>query len=146
MSGIPAFAVRRVDWGESEALIRSVRTAVFIHEQNVPVELEWDGLDVQSLHVVAELMTGQSIGSGRLLPDGHIGHIGRMAVLRDYRGRGVGRGLLLELLALARELGFKSIELNAQSHAVGFYERLGFAIVSAEFMEAGIPHRTMRGG
>lgn len=141
MSGIPVFTVRRVSWSEAGYRLRAVRTAVFVDEQNVPVELEWDGLDADGLHVVAESINGEAIGTGRLLPDGRIG---RMAVSKPWRGRGVGRALLLDLLAAAREGGLERVELNAQTHAVGFYARFEFRLVSGEFMDAGIPHRTMQ--
>jgi predicted GNAT family N-acyltransferase len=141
MNGFPEFTVRRVSWSEAGGQLRAIRTTVFIDEQNVPVELEWDGLDVQCLHVVAESATGEAIGTGRLLPDGHIG---RMAVLKPWRGRGVGRALLLELLAAAGDGGFESVELNAQTRAIDFYARFGFRVMSGEFMDAGITHRTMR--
>jgi len=141
MSVSPVFGVRRVGWSDAGLQLRAIRTAVFIDEQNVPVELEWDGLDVLCLHVVAEAATGEAIGTGRLLPDGHIG---RMAVLKSWRRRGVGRALLLELLAAAGERGHERVELNAQTRAIGLYARFGFGVVGDEFMEAGIPHRTMR--
>lgn len=141
MNGFPVFTVRRVSWSEAGDQLRAIRTAVFVDEQHVAVDLEWDDLDVQSLHVVAESAAGEAIGTGRLLPDGHIG---RMAVLRPWRGRGVGRALLLELLAAAGDGGFASVALNAQTRAIDFYARFGFEVVSGEFMDAGIPHRTMR--
>ena len=141
MSVSPVFGVRRVGWGEAGIPMRAIRAAVFIDEQNVPVELEWDGLDVQCLHVVAESATGEAVGTGRLLPDGHIG---RMAVLKSWRGRGVGRALLLELLTAAGERGHERVELNAQTRAIKFYARFGFSVVGDEFMDAGIPHRIMR--
>jgi predicted GNAT family N-acyltransferase len=141
MNGLPAITVRRVTWSAGGDQLRAIRTAVFVDEQHVAVELEWDGLDAQALHVVAEAAAGEAIGTGRLLPDGHIG---RMAVLKPWRGQGVGRALLLELLAAAGERGFENVELNAQTRAIDFYARFGFEVVSGEFMDAGIPHRTMR--
>ena len=141
MSVFPVFSISRVRWDEAGEQLRAIRTAVFVDEQNVPVELELDGLDAQCLHVVAVSATGEAVGTGRLLPDGHIG---RMAVLWPWRGQGVGRALLLELLAAARDGGFGRVELNAQAYAVGFYMRFGFNVVSGEFIDAGIPHCTMR--
>lgn len=140
MNGIPLFTVRRASWDEAGNQLRAIRAAVFIDEQNVPVELEWDGRDTHSLHVVAVSESGEAVGTGRLLPDGHIG---RMAVLKPWRGRGVGRAVLLELLAAAGEKGFTSVELNAQTRAVDFYARFGFEAVGREFLDAGIPHRAM---
>ena len=135
------FSVRRVTWNESGDFLRSIRNSVFVEEQNVPIELEWDGLDELCTHVIAETTQGKPIGTGRLLPDGHIG---RMAVVKYWRGRGVGSAILAELIAAARENGCDSAILNAQTHAVKFYARFGFEIVSDEFMDAGIPHHTMR--
>lgn len=133
--------LRRVGWHAAGDLLRAVRKTVFVVEQSVPEQLEWDGLDEQCIHVLAETAAGEAIGTGRLLPDGHIG---RMAVLKHWRGKGVGSAILEELIAAARERGFESAALNAQTHALGFYARLGFEVVGDEFMEAGIPHRTMR--
>ena len=141
MNGSPLFTVKRVGWNEAGDQLRAIRTTVFVDEQNVPVELEWDGLDGLSTHVLAITATGEAIGTGRLLPDGHIG---RMAVLQPWRGCGVGRTILLELLAIARDKGFERVELSAQTHAIAFYARFGFEAVGGEFMDAGIPHRTMR--
>jgi len=135
------FKVRRVSWEERGDFLRSIRNSVFIEEQNVPAELEWDGLDELCTHVIGETAQGEPIGTGRLLPDGHIG---RMAVLKYWRGRGVGSAILAELIAAAREKGCDCAILDAQTHALKFYARFGFEIVSEEFMDAGIPHRTMR--
>ncbi|MEO8627275.1 MAG: GNAT family N-acetyltransferase [Betaproteobacteria bacterium] len=135
------FSVRRADWDLDVEKIRGVRETVFVLEQNVPVELEWDGIDVDCAHMLAESPDGSAIGTGRLLPDGHIG---RMAVLQAWRGNGVGAKLLLELVALAAERGLREVVLNAQTHALGFYELYGFAAFGDEFLDAGIPHRSMR--
>lgn len=134
-----AFAVRRADWNADRERLRQVREAVFVREQQVPLELEWDEMDEVCLHVLAEA-EGRPIGTGRLLPDGHIG---RMAVLAPWRGRGVGMALLQELLAEALERGMPGVALNAQVHARAFYERQGFRAQGDEFMEAGIPHVRM---
>jgi predicted GNAT family N-acyltransferase len=141
MSDLPQITVRRVRWSEAHDKLRAIRINVFVREQRVPEELEWDGLDEGCLHVLAETAGGEAVGTGRLLPDGHIG---RMAVLAPWRGRGVGRMLLAELTAAAGECGHAAIELSAQTHAIGFYRRFGFEVVSGEYLDAGIPHRTMR--
>ena len=133
--------VSRVDWNASGTALRAIRTAVFVDEQNVPAELEWDGIDERCLHVLATTPAGEAIGTGRLLPDGHIG---RMAVLKPWRGNGVGSMILAELLEAAREQRHLVVELSAQTHAIEFYRRHGFEAVSGEYLEAGIPHRTMR--
>lgn len=121
--------------------LRAVREPVFIIEQAVPPELEWDELDARSLHVIARDPEGTPVGTARLTPE-HA--IGRMAVLADWRGRGVGTALLTSLIAKARELGHPFLELHAQTHAIGFYERFGFSAHGPEYDEAGIPHRSMR--
>jgi predicted GNAT family N-acyltransferase len=136
----PPFTVRVVDWARDAVELRAVRLAVFVVEQNIPEELEWDEFDAQSVHAIAEDAAGGPIGCGRLLPDGHIG---RMAVISDWRGRGVGAALLLRLIELARERGDARVLLNAQTQAMPFYARFGFTPVGAEYEEAGIPHWTM---
>lgn len=141
MNGSPQVRVRRVGWSDAHDELRAIRLTVFVREQHVPEELEWDDIDGECLHVLAETAAGKAIGTGRLLPDGHIG---RMAVLAPWRGRGVGGMLLAELIAAARERGHAAVELSAQTHAIGFYRRFGFEVVSGEFLDAGILHRTMR--
>jgi len=135
------FKIRRIGWNEAGDLLKAVRKTVFVVEQSVPEQLEWDNLDEQCIHVLAETAGGEAIGTGRLLPDGRIG---RMAVLKHWRGKGVGSAILMELIAAAREGEFESAVLNAQTHALEFYARFGFEVISEEFMEAGIPHRAMR--
>lgn len=135
----PLVSVRAADWTVDRAALRAVREQVFVREQAVPIELEWDEFDPLCQHVVAEA-AGKAIGTGRLLPDGHIG---RMAVLESWRGRGVGSALLEALLRFARDRGIRRVRLNAQSRAVAFYLRYGFVAEGEEFIEAGIPHRSM---
>ncbi len=141
MSRFSDIAVRRVNWDSAASDLHAIRRKVFVEEQKVPEELEWDAVDVCCLHVLAATGSGEVIGTGRLLPDGHIG---RMAVLLPWRKRGVGGMLLRELIAAARERSHACIELSAQTHAIGFYRRFGFEVVSEEYLDAGIPHRTMR--
>ena len=117
-----------------------VRDAVFVVEQRVPPEIEPDEWDQRCDHALARDREGRAVGTGRLLPDGHIG---RMAVLPEWRGDGIGSRILASLVARARERGMKRVVLNAQTHAVPFYARHGFAPFGDEFMEAGIPHRAM---
>lgn len=131
---------RLARWETDSALLRQVRTRVFVEEQKVPASLEWDDLDPECVHVIA-LADKSPIGTGRLTPDGHIG---RVAVLNEWRGRGVGDSLIRELLTASENRGDKECVLNAQTHAVQFYARFGFAAEGQEFEEAGIPHRTMR--
>lgn len=132
--------VRLAAWPEVEAAAASVRREVFIVEQGVPEALEWDEHDLPSLHALAESPAGEVVGTGRLLPDGHIG---RMAVRRPWRGRGVGGAILRALIARARARGDDEIALSAQVGAIAFYERFGFVAEGPVFDDAGIPHRRM---
>lgn len=134
------FAIRIVDWAHGEDKLRAVRLAVFVVEQNIPEELEWDAHDAVSMHALAEDAAGVPIGCARLLPDGHIG---RVAVLSEWRGRGVGAELLIRLIELAQERGDRRVRLHSQAQAAPFYARYGFEPVGPPFMEAGIPHQTM---
>lgn len=132
-----------VEWKQGEAAIRLVRETVFVREQGVPLELEWDGMDSACRHVLAWNEQGEPIGTGRLCPQGKHVKLGRMAVLKEYRGYGVGRSLLRRLLDLAYEQGATEVRLAAQVPAVGFYEKQGFQAMGAVFDDAGIPHRAM---
>ena len=134
------FTVEPATWSVDMAELRAVRTEVFVLEQQVPEDEEWDALDELSQHVIARDAQGAPIGTGRLTP---AGTIGRMAVRREWRGKGVGEALLRVLLECARERHFSHIEIHAQSHAVGFYERAGFTVHGKEFNECGIAHRHM---
>jgi predicted GNAT family N-acyltransferase len=135
-----AFAIELCDWAQGEERLRAVRHAVFVVEQNIPDELEWDGIDRECRHALAVDAAGRPIGCGRLLPDGHIG---RMAVLSPWRGHGVGSALLVRLVAQARMDGHARTILNAQTAAMPFYARHGYVAVGGEYLEAGIPHWTM---
>ena len=134
------FSVHVMCWHDGEPLLREVRETVFVREQHVPVELEWDGRDESCRHVLALDGQGNAIGCGRITPDGHIG---RMAVLPGWRRRKVGRAMLEALLDYARSQQFAQLELSAQVQALPFYRRFGFVEEGEEFMEAGIPHRMM---
>ena len=132
--------VRAASWKCDQAPLQDLRRTVFIREQQVPESLEWDEYDAVSQHALAVDADGHAIGTGRLLPDGHIG---RMAVLREWRGCGVGAAILEFLVECARQRGDVLLHLNAQTHAIGFYERHGFVVDGEEFPDAGIPHRRM---
>ncbi|MBM3342566.1 MAG: GNAT family N-acetyltransferase [Betaproteobacteria bacterium] len=135
------FNVRRADWRADGPQLSAIRRAVFVIEQRVPEHEEWDGLDESCRHVIALAAEGSAIGTGRLLPDGRIG---RMAVLAPWRERGVGSALLRELIALAREAGFRETRLHAQTHALAFYRKHGYVAHGEQFFEANIPHYEMR--
>jgi predicted GNAT family N-acyltransferase len=136
-----AFAVVDADYARDLAKLRAVREPVFVHEQRVPIDLEWDELDPLSEHVLALDADGVAIGTGRLTP---ARKIGRMAVLAAWRGHGVGAALLVRLLERARRLGYPRVELYAQVDAIGFYARHGFVAYGERFEEAGIQHQSMR--
>ena len=131
--------VRIADWQKDHAALRNIRETVFIAEQAVPPELEWDADDASAVHFLA-LEGEYPIGTARLLPDGHIG---RVSVLKDWRGLKVGDALLRAAISEAEKRGLKQQMLSAQVHASSFYERFGFAVVSGEFLDAGIPHVDM---
>lgn len=138
---MPDFTILITDWTCDEARLSCIRRAVFIDEQGVPEDLEWDTDDAGATHLLALDGAGQAIGCARLLPDGHIG---RMAVLPPWRGRGVGRALLAAAVEAARMHGHTMLRLSAQTHAADFYARAGFVAIGAEYEEAGIPHVAMR--
>ncbi|KIQ35208.1 MULTISPECIES: GNAT family N-acetyltransferase [Pseudomonas syringae group] len=127
------------DWQRKNADIRRIRDAVFIAEQSVPPELEWDSEDMDAVHFLAS-EGDYPIGTARLLQDGEIG---RLSVLKDWRGLKVGEALLTAAINEAEKRGLKEQKLSAQVQAVAFYERFGFTVVSDEFLEAGLPHVNM---
>lgn len=140
-SGKEVLTLRLGDWDALGAAASFVRQAVFVQEQGIPPELEWDDADVTSLHAVVFNRLGDAVATGRLLPDGHIG---RLAVRRESRGSGVGQRLVQTLMQRARQAGHAEALLNAQTRAAGFYRRLGFTERGEGFMDAGIPHIEMR--
>ncbi|MDA3914374.1 GNAT family N-acetyltransferase [Oleiagrimonas sp.] len=141
MSALDGFHIEPADWTVDRDALRKVRDVVFIQEQSVPIEEEWDELDPACSHVLARSADGTPIGTGRLTPRHSIG---RMAVLPAWRGHGVGAAILQTLIDRARSMGWTQVHLNAQVHAIGFYQRHGFTPEGETFMEAGIEHRRMR--
>jgi predicted GNAT family N-acyltransferase len=129
-----------LDWAAARAEASRIRLKVFVEEQRVPREIEMDDMDGACLHALAWL-DGKAVGTGRLLPDGHIG---RMAVLGESRALGVGGAILERLVDEARRQGMREVILSAQTHAIGFYRRHGFSEEGKVFEEAGIPHQEMR--
>ncbi len=136
-----SFRVAVGSWADLGAEAGRIRLEVFVQEQQVPLNEELDPMDGQCVHAIAYAADGQAVGTGRLLPDGHIG---RMAVRRPWRGQGVGSLLLAALLDAARQRGDREVVLAAQLHARPFYARHGFVEEGETFMDAGIPHRLMR--
>ncbi|MER7715827.1 GNAT family N-acetyltransferase [Streptomyces flaveolus] len=133
----------------------AVRKDVFVAEQNVPEDIEYDAYDAGAVHVLAVREDGVPLGTSRLLHgaaatakngdgDPAVGSLGRLAVVRDARGLGVGAALVRAVEDAARARGLTAVDLHAQTHALGFYERLGYQAYGPEFPDAGIPHRAMR--
>jgi len=131
--------IKTVDFNNHFSEIEAIRNSVFIKEQHVPVELEWDEFDTDSTHILA-YYDNKAVGTARLLDDGHIG---RMAVLKAYRNRNIGKNMLKYILKLAKTKSMPKIELSAQEHAIEFYEKYGFSVTSDIYLDAGIPHYNM---
>lgn len=129
------------DWASLKGDAQAVRYEVFVLEQKVPLELEWDEMDAACLHAVVYDAGGTAVATGRLLPDAHIG---RMAVRKSARGSGIGAMMLKGLMREAKARGDRAVLLNAQTQAEPFYARHGFVREGEEFIEAGIPHVRMR--
>ncbi|MEZ0209733.1 MAG: GNAT family N-acetyltransferase [Methylophilus sp.] len=119
---------------------RLIRKRVFIEEQQVPLALEWDASDGAAMHFLA-MVEGQSVACARVLDDGHIG---RMAVLPEWRGQGIGEALLLQAIQECQHLEVSYARLSAQTHAIEFYERAGFEVCSDPYLDADIMHVDMQ--
>jgi len=131
--------VLQVSWQEMEPHLRAIRTIVFIEEQNVPIELEWDEEDADCVHLLVK-KDNNYIATARLLKTGQIG---RMAVLKPFRRCGVGSVMLNTILAIARAMEMKTVSLNAQVDAISFYKKFDFLKYGEPFDDAGIPHVRM---
>lgn len=140
--------IRIADWldEDDQAAIRAIREQVFIIEQNVPIELEWDGLDEECLHLLAIHPQHGALATARMCYDTHSGdtHIGRMSVLQDWRQQGIGRAMLDTLIEHADMQQIDCLVLNAQTHAIDFYQKSGFKVCGEEFLDANIPHFHMQ--
>ncbi|MFJ8823289.1 GNAT family N-acetyltransferase [Streptomyces sp. NPDC102467] len=149
-----AYVVREATTEADRASCFAVRKDVFVGEQNVPEDLEYDEYDAGAVHVLAVREDGVPLGTGRLLTGAaaavknggaaDVGALGRLAVAKAARGLGVGAALVRAIEDAARERGVAAVDLHAQTHALGFYERLGYVVYGPEFPDAGIPHRAMR--
>lgn len=135
------FTVHLVTWHDGEPLLRAIRETVFMQEQGVTPELEWDGLDEACHHALALSASGDAIGCGRITP---AGHIGRMAVLPAWRKKHVGSAILELLLDYARSQHLTQVEVAAQIQAMPFYQQHGFEAEGEPFLDANIPHRRMK--
>jgi len=145
--GESTFEVKTGSWAELGPDAQRIRTEVFVGEQRIPAELEWDDVDATALHAVAYNRLGQAVGTGRLMQQAPgVARIGRMAVHRAIRGSGVGQGLLETLLEAAARRGDREAMLHAQRSAEAFYAGLGFAPRGEPFDEAGIAHIEMSRG
>ncbi|MEO8000545.1 MAG: GNAT family N-acetyltransferase [Arenimonas sp.] len=138
---ISDFRVEPADYHVDFKDLRAIREPVFVVEQNVPIEEEWDALDPLCHHVIARDFNHKPIGTGRLTPEHKIG---RMAVIKEWRGKNVGAALLQVLIDKARELGWTEVSLNSQVSAIGFYTKFGFVSYGEEYEEAGIMHKSMK--
>jgi YbgC/YbaW family acyl-CoA thioester hydrolase len=143
-AGEDVVQVRTGDWAALGADAKPIRTEVFVREQRIPADLEWDEGDSVAVHAVAYNRLGQPVATGRLLQqEGGVARIGRMAVHQALRGAGVGRRVLDSLLALAAARGDRTAMLHAQRSAEEFYRGLGFQPTGEPFEEAGISHIEM---
>ncbi len=143
-AGQPMLDVRVGTWDALGREAQAIRSAVFVQEQGIPAELEWDAADANAVHAVAYNRFGRALGTGRLLEHAPgVAKIGRMAVLQAMRGSAIGQALLEALLEAARQRGDGEVMLHAQHSAVGFYTRAGFVARGNPFDEAGIPHLEM---
>lgn len=136
-----SFTVSMVPWQDGEPLLKSIRETVFINEQGVPAELEWDGLDEGCRHALALSHQGDAIGCGRMQADGHIG---RISVLPQWRKQKVGTAIMEALLNYARAHDYQQVDVDAQTYAVPFYRQFDFVEEGKMFMDAGLPHIKMR--
>ncbi|MFT4196181.1 YbgC/FadM family acyl-CoA thioesterase [Ottowia sp.] len=144
-AGQPVTRVQTGTWAELAEPARAVRTAVFVQEQGIPQEDEWDALDDTAVHAVVTNLLGRPVGTGRLLREAEgTARIGRMAVDRALRGGGVGRQVVQALEQAARARGDTAVVLGAQRSAEPFYARLGYAPYGEPYEEVGIPHIGMR--
>ena len=134
--------VKQISSEEAKAQAFAIRMRVFVREQGVAPEIELDRDDRRAMHFLATL-DGKAVGTARIVMRRGSAKIGRMAVLKQFRRKGVGARLLRHAIAVARHLGARKIYLHAQVAVIGFYERLGFVCVGAVFDEASIPHRKM---
>jgi len=134
------YYIKQAIWPDNSETLRKLRVTVFVIEQGVSPKIEWDGRDQHCQHVIAYSLADEPIATGRILPSGHIG---RIAVLPKWRGKGVGKAILDALVTIALADNTEKVYLNSQTHAMEFYRRFDFIAEGPIFMEAGIPHQRM---
>ena len=134
------YQVIQVSWATHAAQLIAVREPVFVVEQEVEPDFEWDEIDATAIHLLAEA-DGKPVGCARIIKHQKIG---RMAVLKDWRGTGIGMALLLEAINICKAYGSKTINLTAQTHAISFYKQAGFVEISGVYQDANIPHVDMQ--
>lgn len=135
------YRIELMSWEKAQPVAGPIRFAIFVGEQNVPPGIELDDMDAKSVHAIAYAPDGKAVGTGRLLPDGHIG---RMAVVKEWRRQGVGAAILEALVEEARRRGHAEVMLSAQLQAAEFYRNHGFVAEGKVYQEAGILHQKMR--
>jgi predicted GNAT family N-acyltransferase len=139
-SNLNQVKIKQVIWQKAESELRAIRTPVFIEEQFVTHEFEWDEIDANAVHLLATF-DNQPIACLRII---HYQKIGRMAVIKQWRGKGLGAALLREAIDICKKQGSKSICLSAQTHAINFYLKAGFKQASDEYTDVDIPHIDMQ--
>lgn len=137
-----SFTIEQVSWDSPmQALLKAVREVVFIEEQKVPFYIEWDEHDQDAIHLLVLDYAGQAIGCARILKKGRVG---RMAVIREWRGHGLGLALLDEAIKICKSLGMQTVAISSQTHAIKFYEKAGFTVTSEAYIDANIWHVDMQ--
>lgn len=134
------FYIKEVTWSTDQMALRQIREQVFMVEQSVPVELEWDDCDVEAIHLLVLNNQSQPIACARIVNN----CIGRMAVIKSWRGVGVGKALLDKAIQTCQERNIKQVTLSAQIHAIQFYEKAGFRVMSEPYLDANIWHVDMQ--
>lgn len=136
------FTIEQLSWeSPKQTMLKALREQVFIIEQSVPAYIEWDEYDASAIHLLAIDHTQNAIGCARILLEK--GSVGRMGVLKEWRGNGVGYALLMEAIAICKAHGLKQLQLSSQTHAIQFYEKAGFVVTSEAYIDANIWHKDM---
>jgi predicted GNAT family N-acyltransferase len=131
-----------VKWIDGLSQLKNIREKVFIQEQKVTPQLEWDGMDENAMHFLA-FKDEEAIGCARAVVIKNYMQLGRMAVLKEYRGQGIGSALLEKAIVTAKLNQLSAIYISAQCHAIDFYKKFGFEVTSDIYLDAEIPHRDM---